>query len=158
MKAYVIDTNIPVVANGRGITVGAECVSKCQRMLLRLIKKYMIVIDGHGLILGEYKRRLSFSGQPGVGDYFFKWLFDNQFREKKCERVQVRYNPDDETNLDDFPDESELNGFDPSDRKFVVVALGSKNRPKIMHATDRGWLRFEAALSAHGITIEHLCE
>jgi len=107
------------------------------------------------LILGEYRRNLSPSGQPGSGDAFFKWLWNNQGNHDHCRRVNIT--PHDNRGFAEFPDDPELEPFDNDDRKFVAVALASHNAPPILNATDSDWWEHRVALEGHGIRIKSLC-
>jgi hypothetical protein len=114
------------------------------------------VLDETNLILKEYKdQRLSFSGQPGFGDAFFKWVFDNQADQRRCERVQIH--PRDDGTFDESPNAPELEGFDRGDRKFVAAALASPSSPPILNAVDSDWWDYYDVLSRHGLKIEFLC-
>ena len=162
MPVYVVDTNVASVANNRGDCPQADdaCILACTRKLkecvdiLRSRIKGVIVIDEDGEIFEEYKRRLDFSGQPGLGDLFFKELFDHQ-ASIVCEKVSTA--KDDQWGYKEFPRNDELLSFDPSDRKFVAVALTSKNKPKILNAVDSDWYHFEEALKKEGLDIVQLC-
>ncbi len=78
MTALVVDTNVPIVANGRAPQAGLTCVLACIDALDDLRLHHTIVLDNLGLILDEYRNNLSARGQPGVGDAFFKWVWQNQ--------------------------------------------------------------------------------
>ena len=108
-------------------------------------------------ILGEYVRYLSPSGQPGPGYAFMKWVFDNRANPQRCELVPITQEVGSDNIFLEFPDDPDLNGFDPSDRKFVVVALASEHSPSVLNAVDSGWWIHRAALSRHGIEIDFDC-
>ena len=114
----------------------------------------MLVLDAGMLILSEYMRNLSLSGQPGAGDAFMKWAWAVQADPSKCERV--RLHPVDGS-FEEFPEDPALAAFDPNDRKFVAVALASEHRPEILNATDTDWHVYRAALRKHGIKVRFLC-
>ena len=95
------------------------------------------------------------SGQPGVGDEFMYWLFQNQYNGEVCERVHITPHP--ERKFVEFPEDPALTGFDPNDRKYVAVALASTNRPEILNAVDSDWYHFNSELSAAGLRIKQLC-
>jgi len=154
--ASVVDTNIPVVANGRASHVGEDCVETCIRALRRLQREGKILIDESGFIIDEYRSHLSPTGQPGLGDEFFKWLWNNQGNTKYCIRVDVTPLDDEGCNFSEFPDDPALESFDRSDRKFVAVALCHGNA-QILNASDTDWWNFRGALEIHGIQICFLC-
>lgn len=131
----VVDTNVPIVAN-RKQAEPLDCAAVCARALRRIIQAGVLVIDGGGLIFGEYRRYLSFAGEPGVGDRFFKWLSDNRY---KPNRVATIHLADDPNRIGEFliyPTDPELQQFDKSDRVFVAVALAHHDRPPIFNAVD----------------------
>jgi len=49
----VVDTNVPVVANGRSKQASPECVKTCVARLERLTQKGHLVLDDKWLILKE---------------------------------------------------------------------------------------------------------
>jgi len=150
-----MDTNVPVVANGRMSQANHDCVSACIDALLRIRQERRLLLDNGGLILDEYRRNLSPSGQPGPGDAFFKWLWDNQGNADQCRRVDVT--PDDNRGFAEFPDDADLSDFDPDDRKFVAVALASEVTPPTLNATDTDWWIHRNALVRNGVRVEFLC-
>ena len=72
MTAFVVDTNVAIVANGRGTDADARCQLTCVERLRSLAAREVVAIDDGGSILEEYKNYLNFSGMPGVGDVFLK--------------------------------------------------------------------------------------
>ena len=154
----VADTNVPVVANGRSEQASGECVLSCLKRLQRLTRSDKLVIDSHWLILREYIANLRSEGQPGPGNAFLKWVLTNVHNPRRCELVRITQTSSDETNFAEFPKDQRLKGFDPSDRKFVAVALGHSRRPPILQAVDRKWWQFKEVLLSHGVKVEFLCE
>lgn len=156
MTAVVVDTNVLVVANGQTPQASRACVETCEDALLDAPNS-VIVIDTAGLILEEYSRHASRAGRPGVGDFFLKWLHENQARPEHCERVEVTPLDSQGTEFAEFPDDRALRGFDRSDRKFVAVAIASRHDPSVLNATDTDWCEYREALLAHGVTVRFLC-
>ena len=147
----VVDTNVPIVANGQSEQACPRCVNACIDALQVIIDEGVVVIDDARRILKEYMNNLSLSGQPGTGDAFMKWVFDNQANVERCERVQIT---EDETRgFDEFPDDPRLRNFDRSDRKFVAVALTSRNNPEVLNAVDSDWWDARKALADCGLKI-----
>ncbi|MDE0181538.1 MAG: hypothetical protein OXL39_09350 [Caldilineaceae bacterium] len=151
----VVDTNVPLVANGKADHVGWECVAACVRKLRQVQANRRTLLDDKWLIIEEYRRNLSHSGQPGVGDAFFKWLWENQANEQHCRIVPVTVHVD--RGFAEFPDDARLSSFDLSDRKFVAVARASETGPKVLNATDTDWWHDRRALEENGILIGFLC-
>ena len=116
----------------------------------------MVLVDADGLIFEEYSRYLSHSGQPGVGDAFFKWLWDNQAVEAHCRRVAITPAEEPRRFLE-FPDDARLTTFDLNDRKFVAVAMAAGSQPVVVNASDTDWWNARQVLTEYGIAIEFVC-
>jgi hypothetical protein len=155
MSYFVIDTNVPIVANEKANQASPACVLNCAKKLREIQKQHIIVLDDTWLIINEYKNKLSPSGQPGVGDAFFKWVLTNQGNPQHCQKVKIT--PTAENSFQEFPEDESLANFDKSDRKFVAVALTHPEKPPILNAVDSDWKNFEIALNNIGITIIFLC-
>jgi hypothetical protein len=153
---YVVDTNVPVVANGgsRNRKPGRNASLKCQieaiEFLERLLKRGQIVLDLGGEIQAEYLRYLNARGQPGVGDRFVQVVLNSA--PERVDRIQLGKK---DGKFDDFPDDPKLAMFDRSDRKFV--AAGCKARASIANATDSDWLDHRDALLAHNVRVNFIC-
>src|SRR6266508_3469626 len=155
MKPVVVDTNVAMVANDASLPVDSEdlrpleCISACIRALTDVTRNGHLVLDTAGLIFDEYKTYLNFSGQPGVGDIFMKWVHDRQWDREVCTRVEIT--PDDVRGFVEFPDHAELADFDWDDRKFVAVACAHGQDTHILQAVDEAkWARVQAALEETG--------
>jgi len=157
VTASVVDTNVLVVANGRAEQAGPDCVISCIKALMCLKKDGRIVLDDGMRILKEYKARASLSGQPGVGDAFFKWVWDNQFDAERCELVPIMPVDDSIETYEEFPDDPALRGFHADDRKFVAVARASPSRPPVLNAVDSDWWIFREPLERNGVVVKFLC-
>lgn len=152
--SVVLDTNVLVVANGRHEPAQERCVGACIDALDR-VRHDSVVIDDGQLILDEYRKHCSFSGQPGLGDAFFKWLWSRQADPRYCRRVQIT--PHAKRGFAEFPADKRLKAFDRDDRKFVAVALAAGDAPPVLNASDTDWWHARAVLGAHGVTITFLC-
>lgn len=155
--AIVIDTNVPVVANGRASQAGDRCVEACITSLLDMRESRRVLLDTGGLILEEYRRNLSHSGQPGPGDAFFRWLWNNQANPDHCQQVPITPTQGEPRGFAEFPDDPDLATFDQSDRKFVAVVIASGERPPVLNAADTDWWIHRTALNRHGIEPRFLC-
>jgi hypothetical protein len=162
MKPLVVDTNVAVVANDASlpadtpITRPLDCVAACIKALIELTEAGHLVLDTAGLIFDEYKTYLNFSGQPGVGDVFMKWVHDRQWNPEFCTRVEIT--PDSSKGFVEFPDDPELAAFDWSDRKFVAVARAHGKDVRILQAVDEdAWVQAEGVLRENGAPVQFLC-
>ncbi|HOJ21663.1 MAG TPA: hypothetical protein PLU39_17585 [Armatimonadota bacterium] len=154
----IVDTNVIVVTNGRSEQVSPACVMECARQLKAITGgACTLVLDDAFHILREYRSNCSESGQPGLGDAFLKWVLTNWRDPRRCECVHITQLGDDNTAFSEFPDDDSLAGFDPSDRKFVAVALAHPERPPILQAADAKWWTYRDALRAFGVEVLFLC-
>ena len=157
MMLRVVDTNVLVVANGRDIHADEGCQLACIETLEEIETGGVIVLDQLGFILDEYAKHCQRAGEPGVGDAFFKYAFDNQYIQSKCILIGIRKLPGDPGNFQEFPNKPALKSFDPSDRVFVAVAIACRGNPLICNATDSDWAEFESALQKEGIIVKQVC-
>ena len=152
----IVDTNVAVVANNKEPTPERRaCAVKCIARLRHIQATCCLLLDDQNLILTEYQKELDFSGQPGTGDAFFKWLFENQARQKHCRKVHVRPHP--ERGFEEFPEAPDLNTFDRDDRMFVAIAVASGTSPQVLNASDTDWWDHHHALQQHGVEVVFLC-
>ncbi len=152
----VVDTNVLVVANGRDCPqANTACIRLCRQQVQRIQQSGGLLIDDAWHIIREYKKEVSQSGQPGLGDAFLRWVLTNRGNPEQCQQVRISELSDNE--FAEFPDDLALEKFDPSDRKFVAVALTHPDCPPILNAVDSDWKQFGAALAKHGVRVEQLC-
>jgi hypothetical protein len=120
---------------------------------------HVILLDDGWYILKEYMGNLRSEGQPGIGDAFLKWVLTNRRNPVCCEWVHITpaSGSRGDESFEEFPDDAELDGFDPADRKFVAVALAHSEAPPILNAVDAGWWTFREALSKYAVQVEFLC-
>jgi hypothetical protein len=152
----IVDTNVAVVANYKGGEL-LTCAAACAKALHGVTRTGLLVIDEGGLIFSEYRTYLSFAGQPGAGDYFFKWLSDNRYRTDRVVQVALPEDPGRPGEFAAFPTDPELAVFDHSDRKFVAAALTHPGRPPVLNAVDSDWWHHRDALQRNGISIQFVC-
>lgn len=152
---YLIDTNVAIVANNQS-DAGPACVLAAIERLEKLIAGEIIVLDDADHILQEYRRHLSPSGQPGTGDQFYRWLYEQAaYNPQHCDKVTLKLTED--GSFAAFPADPDLAAFDLSDRKFVAAALTHSANPPIVNATDTDWHKDHAPLTRNGVRIEFLC-
>ena len=151
MTSFVVDTNVAIVANGRGTHADTQCQLTCVQRLNSLVAGETVAIDDGNLILDEYKNHLNFSGGPGVGDVFFKHVFNNQYQGERVRRVAVTPAEDDQRGFEQLPE----NTFDRSDRKFLAVAVAAE--AVVLNATDSDWGEQAALMDTLGAEVNQLC-
>lgn len=159
----LVDTNVPIIANQtsrqpRPDDRSDECVEACIKAIMHVIdgKRRGLILDAEDEIYKEYRKKLRFNGQPGVGDHFMKWVHDNRFSLPEEQLVSITKSGD---SYEEFPLHEELKKFDPSDRKFVAVAnaYGKKMKAPILQAGDSKWWGWNKALAEVGIDVIFLC-
>lgn len=151
MSRYVIDTNVPIVANGTDSSVKIDCRISAVELLQKAISQGTIYLDSGGEIQEEYRRHLNPAGEPGVGDRFFLEVINSH--PSKVSRVEVGKRADGE--FVDLPQAIIDSGFDPSDRKFAAVA--KKAAAPVYNAVDSDWVEQRSVIEANGIEIVFLC-
>ena len=155
----VVDTNVPVTANGKATKASTKCMENCIGLIGDILRsKYILRLDDDWHILGEYEDNMRSEGQPGVGDRFLLWTLRNRSNPARCRLVRITtqdiYG---QSPFVEFPTDSALAGFDPDDHKFVAVALANQAESRILNATDRDWWEYRRPLEANSIQIEFLC-
>ncbi|MCC9000493.1 MAG: hypothetical protein LM522_13555 [Candidatus Contendobacter sp.] len=153
MQAWVIDTNVLLVAGGRHEDISPACVMACVECLEKIMREGRVALDDAYRILEEYQHKTNPNRGKGVGQVFLKWLLRNRSR---CLFVALQEHP--ERGFHSFPEDPELVQFDPADRKFVAVAAACPEPAEILQAADSKWLGWENALKRHGIAVKFLCE
>ena len=151
---HIVDTNVLLVASKKAPQASATCELVCEKYLQNLMHSGILVIDNQWLIIKEYMHKNSQTGQPHAGDAFLKWVLTHQAT-KRCERVSITKIA--ENDFAEFPKSPSLEKFDPSDRKFVAVALTHHAKPAIANAVDSDWRNYEQALNEHGVALNFLC-
>ena len=134
-----------------------DCMSACVSALQDIVANGMVVLDNGMRILDEYLRHLSLAGQPGLGDAFMQWVWENQAVAERCERVALSLIGGVENEFQQFPIDPALRDFDHSDRKYVAVALASKKNPEVLNAVDTDWWNHRIALQRNGVRLRFLC-
>lgn len=162
MKRCVIDTNVMVTANKAvrcfddDIDNYPMLIINCIELLHRIKQKGIyVVLDEDEEIFIEYKNYLNFSGQPGVGDSFFKWLNDRRWGFPESERIKLHKT---EEGYKEFPMDMELVNVDPSDKKFFAASNAHPCKPDIYEAVDAKWWNWRDAALKSGIHIRFMDE
>jgi hypothetical protein len=122
------DTNVLIIANNDPQHVdpskfNQELHTSCNERLIEAIKsqsgQLLILLDVEGEIIKEYKSYASFAGNPGLGDYFFKWLIDHEYNSKiNICRTQTK-----EGLFEPFKKHTKFSKLDKGDIKFLNPTL-----------------------------------
>ena len=156
----IVDTNVPLVANGFFCKASEDCVEICVDRLEQITDgEIKLALDDQRYIIDEYRNKLNPSGQPGVGDAFLKWVEINWTNDDCCDRIEITpIVVGAKRNFAQFPTDPALTNFDDDDRKFVAVACAHPGQPPILQAVDSKWCHFLSALTHNGVTVDHLCQ
>jgi hypothetical protein len=152
--SVVVDTNVAVVANGRNTHASIDCELKCIEYLENLVatnNRTRIVLDDADLIISEYKKHLNHKGQPGVGDFFYKYLHNNMYLGKKIRLAAIHLDIDEARGFKELPP----NSIDKSDRKFLAVAIVTN--AKIVNAVETDWHEQIDFVTSLAVRVEQLC-
>lgn len=152
MRDSIVDENVLRTANGDADHVGFDCQLACIDFLQQCYGTYSLVLDAWGDVLSAYASACNYSGQPGVGDEFFRWL---------VEHIAVFLTLD--LPLDSageyvhFPNSRGLANFDADDRKWVALTVAAGPDAQLVNAVDSDYAHHAAALSAAGVDVLELC-
>ena len=156
MSIVVVDTNVILVANRQHQSVSEGCIAECARRLQAIMKGERVALDDCFRILLEYQNKTTPKIGNRPGDAFVKWAPQNNANPSRVDRVPLQAHP--VRGFDSFPDDADLENFDPPDRKFIAVACAHPHKPAILQATDSKWLDWAEPLKRCGITVEFLCQ
>ncbi len=151
MTTFVVDSNVAIVANRRGTHADERCQLACVEKLEYVVEKEVVAIDDARAILAEYAKHLQTSGMLGMGDTFYKHVLNHQHRSDRVQVVAVTPSEDPARGFEELPE----NTFDPSDRKFLAVAVAAK--AVVLNATDSDWAEHAALMDRLGVKVSQLC-
>ncbi len=169
MDAVVIDTNVLVVANGMSAAPQAsdKCITHCRERLAKILRgPEMVLLDDKKRIIKEYRNNLNEKGR-GFGDRYWQELnrrfYNPKGNPKTVIAVEITSLAGNGTEFEEFPnDDAALSDFHKKDKKFVAVVLAyqsvTEKQAPILKAEDSGWEKFRAALAAHGVQVDSICE
>ena len=153
-RRWAIDTNVPVVANGRD-DEARPLLPQCREAAVKFLMQFLdnrecVVVDREGEVESEYRNYLNPVGQPGVGDRFYQAVLLNP---GLCKRVDLARREDGE--YADLPQPVIDSGFDRDDRKFA--ALARHEGVPVVNAVDSDWIEANELLTENGIRVKFLC-
>lgn len=162
----VFDTNVLRGANldDQSDQLTLACKISCINALIgALAGDNVVVLDGsaeHGSeILDEYRRNIAYQG-GGAGNRFLRWLLNKFADDLVCRLVPITPLPG--RSYEEFPTRSDLATFDPSDRKWVAVAISHFRYfdvpAPIFQAADHKWRAFVSACAEENVIIDFLCD
>jgi hypothetical protein len=155
-QCAVVDTNVLAVANRMAPHADPACVLAAVALLRNLQTKTRPVLDNLHQIFDEYRSVVG-AQNPGAGWQFIRWLYNQQYNPKRCERVDITALADDPY-YDPYPEHIDFSSFDVSDRKFISAAIATRHSAPIINATDSDWCDVRIALASEcGIEVVFVC-
>ncbi len=156
MDEFVVDTNVPLIARGES-HMSADCELSCAKFIeLFLRGRQVLVIDDNYELINEYMNQIPISGPVNFANRFLKWLFENQGNPHRIKQVKInRF--DSGTYTEIYEPLSHIN-IDPSDLKFIAVAIANFGKAPIAEASDSKWIGWEEELRELGIKVLFLCK
>jgi hypothetical protein len=156
MHPVLIDTNVPIVANGGASHASPACRERASARLRQVITQEKVVLDSAWVILKEYQNNLQKGPQP-AGSEFYLWVLNNRANPARCEFIDLAIEAD-TGQYAAFPHaDPAFAKFNQSDRVFVAAHLTHPEFPPIVNAVDSDWQEYKAPLDNHGVVVEELC-
>lgn len=158
---YIIDTNVPKKASNLAPVdvLDQKCSCACLTFIQEIMESNdLVILDGGGEILKEYKNNFFTDGQDTVATIFMRWVLRN-LSLRAGSRVELHPI----TKLADgvyeeYPSAHELVDFDPSDKKFIALSRAHPDHPPVVEGSDSLWWGFRNAIEDEGVHIIFLCE
>lgn len=147
---FAIDENVLVVANGRETHASLMCQLACVDFLLECKRDRSLLLDTAGAVLALYASKCNWSGEPGTGDEFFRWAFDNSHGLELVDLAR-----DDSGRYVDVPEG--LEDFDRDDHIWLALVLKTSVEAQIVNAVDSDYLENLSKLEAALVDVLELC-
>ncbi len=156
----IIDSNVIAIANGLHNTASLECMNNTILFLKQIEERVMsndevfLIYDTSFVILNEYYNHCGSGNEKKLGTAFLKWIHRNLNNPKKFNLQKLPI--DIETNDELLP--PCFDGFDRNDRKYLFLALDSKEfGPNLHYGIDRGYQRYKHCFEDENIKLSKLC-
>lgn len=161
-KPRIVDTNVPLVAAGKHEHATVSCRRSCVDFVNSVLNgDVCLVLDEHREVLSEYRSNMYPDPNPssGLANNFLMYIISNYGIRERVQRLILSWSEDGEYNT--WPRDLELLKFDPSDRKWVALAVAFEQetgqKVPITYAIDRDWDDNQEALKRCGIKLNPLC-
>lgn len=147
-KLYVVDTNVLAVANGAAEHMSMDSKLKAGKWLAEALRSKFFGFDTARAVENEYARHANRSGQPGIGDAFFRQAIATS---------RVRY-LDIGAGLHEINSKlpASLRDFDEDDRKWIALYVVG-GAEAIVNASDSDYMERKEDLEAEKIRVLELC-
>lgn len=153
----VIDTNVATTANGANEGARQECIAASAQALQAVMREGHVFIDAGRRIIKEYTNNLATRGELKPGTAFLKWLLTKEWDGRRVTHVNITPKVGDCDDFEELPPPPDGVIYDPSDRKFLVVAAAHEEHPPILQSFDSKWWGWVDALKKIGVEIHFLC-
>jgi hypothetical protein len=153
----VVDTNVPVTANGAHEDASADCVAACGRALQQVMDGGHLFVDNAGSIAAEYRNNLAAFRDVRPGNVFLKWFLTNEWNPARVTHVTVSPRDGHPQEFAELPAPPDGVRYDPSDRIFLAVSAAHPEHPPVLQALDSKWWGWREALEAAEVTIDFVC-
>jgi len=159
---YIMDTNVAKVADfDDSPQASLECQKRCYQFVEDIVinKKIRLILDTRWAVMGEYRNVIKKKG--GIGEQLIRLLASTIGSEEYSLLLPITSQ---NGTFTEFPEDSRLVSFDPSDRKWIALVrvytqkYPDQPSPPIKQATDDKWHAFEAFFKDYGIVIDWICE
>ena len=151
-EAFIFDTNVLIVANDQRGDVPISIRAKCLE-LIRQCREGLLVLDNRWVVLNEYRAHLREAGEPGEGDRFFRYVLSTRGDLRRC--LLTPLTPHESRSFEEFPDDPRLAKFDPSDRKWIALAVSCGNIAPVYAAADyEDYRPYLKTFLEHGVRVE----
>lgn len=136
----VVDTNVPVTANGAHEDASVDCVAACGRALQQVMDGGHLFVDSVGSIAAEYRNNLAAFRDVRPGNVFLKWFLTNEWNPARVTHVTVSPREGHPQEFLELPAPPDGIHYDPSDRIFLAVSAshGRSIRPFFRRSTASG--------------------
>jgi hypothetical protein len=148
--ACIVDTNVPIVANGDNQETSYECRFHTVDFLESLMNSGTLIVDVEGLVEQEYYNNLRI-GYPGVGNRFLQHFFSAHSH--RVSRIEL--GPETKSGYECLEFKGSLKNFDKSDRKFAALSVVT-GRP-VYVSVDSDWVISKDDLRKSGVKFTCLC-
>lgn len=153
MNDYVVDTNVLLVASA------AEPYSPFDDTHVP-VREQQLVFEWLCAFREDDGRRLVLDELFEIYKEYRHQLTDQDFglqvvhaKMENLRQIAINFSEDGHAEVAES-----FSSFDPSDRKFLAVALVDPATISIVNAADSDWLEVEALLEGAGVTVIHIVE
>ncbi|HVU93727.1 MAG TPA: hypothetical protein VHE34_00820 [Puia sp.] len=159
MPEFIVDTNVPIVAQGDEHPMDLDCELACIEFIEQVLSnQHTIVIDDCFHVIREYQRKLNSKGQQKLGDRFLYWVLTNQANPSRVKQIPITQTDALGHEFAEYPASLHNINIDHSDKKFIAIAKANGQNSTIVQSSDSKWIGWIQNLFDEGILINFLCQ